>query len=588
MARKVRLDFEPNEYQERIFDWIQHGSGNAVIEACAGSGKTTTCVASMKMIPKDEKCLFIAFNKSIADELNEKVRSRPNCTARTTHSLGLLMLKRNIGSDVEIDEYKYRNYLKANISSLTTAEGGKMSRKDVGKYIDRITSLIDYSRFNLAQSEREINDVAGKYSIPISFDECVVTRKCLEWGRENTSTIDYTDMIWLPVELSLKPIGLTYDWVFFDEVQDASICTTRLFLKCIKRGGRFVCVGDSHQSINMFAGSSEDAFTFVREYPNTTFFTLPISYRCPKKVVCLANTLVKEIEAREDAPDGIISRNCHVSDIREGDMVLCRSKAPLVSLYVKLLRKNINCHIKGQDIGQNLIRMLDGVSLSNLGRELEGDGVFARLYDSMFTERNRLMQTRCLDYEDATLSSYIMDMYDAINTLLVLSERISTKDELIRHISSVFSDDTKGVCLSTVHKAKGLEADNVYILCNSSMPSKLAVKDWEVQQELNIMYVAYTRARYRLGFVSESEIRATGSMQEPSDILTEMAYFERKVCSILGKEPMEIMESAELKRFKVKNMKEIGDLHEGDNSVTLDEPVPAYSEDDILSDLEAF
>lgn len=40
-----------------------------------------------------------------------------------------------------------------------------------------------------------------------------------------------------------------------------------------------------------------------------------------------------------------------------------------------------------------------------------------------------------------------------------------------------------GVCLSTVHKAKGLESENVYILCNSSMPSKLAVHDWEKQQE---------------------------------------------------------------------------------------------------------
>ena len=62
MARKVKLDFVPSKYQEAIFDWVQHGVGNAVIQAFAGASKTTTCVSAMKFIPKDQKCLFIAFN----------------------------------------------------------------------------------------------------------------------------------------------------------------------------------------------------------------------------------------------------------------------------------------------------------------------------------------------------------------------------------------------------------------------------------------------------------------------------------------------------------------------------------------------
>ena len=521
--RRVKFDFTPSEYQEKIFDWVEHGVGNAVIQARAGSGKTLTAVASMKLVPKTEKCLFIAFNKTIASELNERLKSKPNCTARTTHSLGLLMVKRNLGSDIELDEYKYRNYVKSNIAELTTTRGEIKTRQQIEDYIDSITTLIDYARFNLAQSEKEINEIAQKYSIPVSFDECVVTQKCLEWGKENFETVDYTDMIWLPVELSLKPTGLTFDWVYIDEAQDLSLCSTKLFLKCIKRGGRFVAIADDLQSINMFAGASEDAFNFMKNYPNTTLFPLPISYRCAKRIIKFANNLVPDIFARDEAPEGLIVDNCHVRDIKEGDMVLCRSKAPLVNLYVKLLRKDINCYIKGQDIGANLIRELEKIDKSDLNVDLEHDGVFVRLYDKLFTERNKLMQTRGLDYDDATLSSFIMEKYDAITTLSILGERYKTKEDLIEHIKEIFKEDSEGVCLSTVHKAKGLEANNVYIICHSCMPSKLAVHNWEKQQEQNIMYVAYTRAKNLLGFVSEKEVKPNGSLQEPNEIINELA-----------------------------------------------------------------
>ena len=586
--RKVKFDFVPSKYQEKFFDFIQHGVGNAVIEAKAGAGKTKTAISSIKLIPKDQKCLFIAFNKSIADELNERLKSRSNCIARTTHSLGFLMLRRNLGSDIEVDEYKYRKYVKNNIGKITTASEFIRTRQQVEEYIDSITMLINFSRFNLAQTEKEINEVAQKYSIPVSFDECAITQKCLEWGKEHTETIDYTDMIWLPVELSLAPMGLTYDWVYIDESQDLSICSTQLFLKCIKRGGRFVSIGDPDQSVNLFAGSSEDAFNFMKEYPNTTLFELPISYRCAKNIVTFANQLVPNMLARDEAPEGIIIRNCHVRDIKEGDMVLCRSKAPLVKLYVKLLRKNINCYIKGQDIGSNLIKKKKKIDQEDLNTDLSTDGVFVRLWDKFFTERNKLMQTRGLDFDDATLSSYMMEKYDVINTLLILAEKYKTKTDLIKHIQEIFQEDSKGVCLSTIHKSKGLEAENVYILCHSTMPSKLAVHDWEKLQEQNLMYVAYTRAKNLLGFVSEKEIKPSGIAQEPMDIINELSYIENKVCEITGKQPMERLENADLARFKLQNMTKLEDLHENDNTVELNkvEENISNNSNDLLAELE--
>ena len=66
-------EFKPSEYQKEIFDFIKHGVGNAVIDAKAGSGKTTTMVEGIKYVPKDMKAIFVAFNKSICEELEERL-----------------------------------------------------------------------------------------------------------------------------------------------------------------------------------------------------------------------------------------------------------------------------------------------------------------------------------------------------------------------------------------------------------------------------------------------------------------------------------------------------------------------------------
>ena len=118
------------------------------------------------------------------------------------------------------------------------------------------------------------------------------------------------------------------------------------------------------------------------------------------------------------------------------------------------------------------------------------------------------------------------------------------------------------------------------------MPSKLAVREWEKQQELNIMYVAYTRAKNLLGFISEKEIKPNGSLQEPTEIINELAYFEKKVCKILGKQPMEKLESIDLTRFKLQNIREIEDFHKNDNVVEIRDINDNKEKVDLLSDLE--
>lgn len=582
--------FTPSPYQEKIFDFIVHGNGNAVISAKAGSGKTSTCVTAIKLIKPKNKVMFLAFNKSIAEELSQKLKDYPNVEVRTSHGLGFAIIRKNVEGEVELDEFKYRRYVKSNISELTTIDV-TLTKNQLYNYIESICALVDFARFNLAQTAEEVKSLAVKYDVPIFFDECDVVIKVLEWGKTELNSIDYTDMVWLPVELSMTARAFQKDFIFIDECQDQSLMSIELFLKCFKRGTRFIAMGDEDQCINTFCGSSEEAFQYMKDYPKTTQFDLPICYRCPKTVVELAKTLVPDIKCREDAPKGDIIEKCWTSSLQSGDMVLCRSKAPLLKVYTKLLRKGIQCYIKGQDIGTNLKKLIEEVDIEELNTNLKSDGVFVRLYDNLFEIRNKLMESKGLDYQDATLTNYITNRYDMIKALTVLAENYTTKTELLSHIDEIFDETREGVILSTIHKAKGLEADNVYILCNSSMPSSLAKKEWEKNAEQNLIYVAYTRAKKKLGFISEEEIKPFGISQGEDKILNELSLIENLVCRILGKTPVEQKECIEIARFNLNNgFTKIENNHKDDNhkiinNATNDNDNELLSELDILLNL---
>lgn len=550
---QIMPEFVPSKYQQGIFDFIQHGNGNAVINALAGSGKTSTIVNAVKLIPSTCNALFIAFNKEIVKELEKKLEGVKNVQVKTLHSLGFLMIRRNLGTNIEIDEYKYRTFIKKNIKQLSSADFDKMTTKLIQQYTDNVIQLCDLGRYNLAQCEKDLLQVSARHDIPIIDDECDAVLNVLKWGKENTTSIDFTDMVWLPYELTLNPIGLQYDYIFIDECQDLNAAQRELFLRCFRRGTRFIAVGDKKQAIYSFAGADAKSFAKLQSLPNTTTLPLPISYRCPKKVVNLANQFVDTMECREGAPDGEIVHNVSIKDIHDGDMVLCRTKMPLIKLYMRYLRMGAKSYVRGQDIGLNLLRMVDKTEQIMLNVSLQKDGVFARLYDDLFEERNRLMIKRGMDLEDATLSNQIMNKYDSIKALEILAEGLTSARDLHDRIENVFAESADGVCLSTIHKAKGLEANNVYILCKTLMPSRLATQDWEKEQEQNLMYVAYTRAKYKLGFVSETEISPSAGMIDPSAALTELNYIENKICKLLNKTPQVIMDATEVAQYNLKN-----------------------------------
>ena len=534
--KKTAIEYEPSQYQKAIFDYIQHEKGNLVVEAAAGSGKTYTLVKALSLIPQDKRVLMTAFNKDIVKELTKKVKEFPNVEVRTLHGLGMILTTRGLRiGGMKPEGYKYTQLIYNHWQDLTKTNINKLSRNARKSFVENTKKLVDFGRFYLATTRSEMIELMTKYDIPCVADEVDVALKVMAIGGKNLDSIDYTDMIWMPHIYDLHLQECEYDFIMVDECQDLNVAERNLVLRCLKKGGRLIAVGDSNQCIYGFSGSDQDSFRAIQSIPNTVSMPLSISYRCPESVVKFAQNLVPSIEAKQGAEEGVILDCVSLDDVHDGDMVLCRNNAPLLQVYCKLLEQGKRAYIRGSDVGKNLQNIVIGTHKDYLHTNLKQDGVFIRLYEDLFNSRKAIMERYGISQEDAMKHETIQAKLDMIRALEVLGADLTTTEELTKKIEDIFpkNDKGEGIMLSTVHKAKGLEADNVFIACASLMPSKSALDEWQVQQERNLMYVAYTRAKKVLGFLNEEETPDFDNFS--SKLEAKLRQAEMMVAAILGK-----------------------------------------------------
>ena len=487
--------FKPSKFQEKIFDFVKNGKGNAVIDAVAGSGKSTTIVRALSLISSTLQILFLAFNKAIVEELKIKVGNKPNVMISTLHSLGFKSL-RNTFRRIQVDSKKYYTYLNNAIKYGGIKPEKRLEWEEQGEYRSNLLKLTDLARVNLCETVADLFEVATKHRIFLYDNELeVVMNIVLPWGKDNISVIDYTDMIWLPNVLNVRVEQ--YDFVFIDECQDLNAAQRELFLKAVKDNGRFVAVGDPRQAIYGFAGADVDSFELLKAIPNTKLLPLSVCYRCDSKIINLAKDIVPQIEVKPLANEGTVNREAKVEDIKDGDMVVSRVTAPLVALCMNFIARGVKAYVKGRDIGQNLANML-----KNTKRQYFEDTV------KIFNERlakveSKIMSKTGCSQEEAREDNIYRSMEDKITAIITIAGDLKTTDAVINRINTIFSNEGQGIVFSTVHKAKGLEAERVFILREDKFYLKHAMRTaWGREQERNLVYVAYTRAKNYLGFIT--------------------------------------------------------------------------------------
>ncbi|MEW6737420.1 MAG: 3'-5' exonuclease, partial [Acidobacteriota bacterium] len=211
----------------------------------------------------------------------------------------------------------------------------------------------------------------------------------------------------------------------------------------------------------------------------------------------LAREIVPEIEPRPGAPEGVlddIKAGKLIEQISNGDLVVCRLTAPLINLCIRLIAHRIPARVRGRDIGKQLTSIIRDIASAD-GFEWEKFGEFLEDY--------RLFRLKRLRQGEGG-ESQIESFNDRIGGIKVCyqSFRVNSVEQFNSEIEALFSDEKAGPVLSTVHRAKGLEENRVFILNPEKMPLCWPKQqDWEAKQELNLKYVALTRAKEALYFV---------------------------------------------------------------------------------------
>lgn len=466
---------EWSSYQQDIFKDVIEGKQHSVVESVAGSGKTATLIETIKRIPnKRSKVLAVAFNKKIQLELDEKI-GKSYITVKTLHSFGLQTI-RNAFRSVKIVPDKTKHII------LDLFKDNPLVPGDLF-LLEKIVYLCKASIVDAPSKIDTLMDVNDIDPIDLDRDDFIKSVvKVLSRCKVQKESVGYDDMVWFPIVFGL-PIE-KFDYVFIDEMQDFTAAQWHIAISACKPGGRIFAYGDRFQCLYAWAGVDIDAVPKTIERLDAKVFSLPVSYRCPKKVIELAQEIVPEIKPAPNAKDGEIIHLEEVDldkHVKPGDFVLSRANAPLIRLCLSFLRKGIKANIQGRDLGDTLLFML------KKSKKKTTEAFLKWLKDWRNSEVKRLQEKK-------RSVSLVYDKYECLTELCEGTKSLTDVEENIKTLFKDVSDDDK-VVFSTCHRAKGLQRPNVFVLRYTFRPE-------EGGEAANLFYVAVTRAQDRLYLVS--------------------------------------------------------------------------------------
>ena len=399
--------FELSTYQENILKNVKKTNNNLLIDAKAGSGKTSTLLLiADEILKKNKKCLFLAFNKSIVEELRTKIISN-DCDIKTLHSTGLSFLRSYLykkygkdGYELEIDndKSKIRNLVRAYFEELcyTDVVENNPDKDDTSlkEFIytlqTELIKLVDFCRFyNINYHEepqvrylmyQTCTELKDYQNIGMKDYQKVIEKTLdqIKYIFENPNTtpngkayflIDYTDMIYFPCLYGMQvPYSIReyLDYILVDESQDLSILQ-QIFLKRLNNGlSRYIFVGDKFQAIYGFAGADTKSIDNIKKNFSVKELPLNICYRCPENVIRLSQTIVPTIEWNKLRADKgevkLIEGNDFVEDLSPNDIIIGRKNKDLVLLYKKLvLDKKVSVKFKNRDLVNHIVNELTDV-----------------------------------------------------------------------------------------------------------------------------------------------------------------------------------------------------------------------------------
>lgn len=469
-----------SDEQTAIFNWFATGTGCLVVQARAGTGKTTTIKQAFNVAP-EAKMLYAVFNKKNQVEAQEKITDA-RVDVRTLHSLGYRFIKQ-VWSNAQPDDAVEMDRI------LDACPG---IPEEPAQAVERLVGFA--KNIFLAPSKTDLENLANERAIfsaeeengwtvaklaAVAFDALASAKV-----RDSQGRVSFNDMVWLPVAMNwVRPC---FDLVVVDEAQDMNMPQLEMAVRACSAGGRVCVVGDDRQAIYGFRGAAQDGMGLMKMRLNAATLGLTTTYRCPKSVVAIASEIVTDYKAADSAPEGVVDEInlCALNQsLQVGDAVLSRLNAPLVSTCLGLLRNGVPAKIEGRDIGRQLIGMVRKLKARSVPDFLKKLNIWGE------KQIKRVSVGR-------NAESKVALVRDQVECLSAIAEGANSIFDIETRLNNLFADvggNKAFVVLSSVHKAKGLEWNRVFLLSGTFRKNK-------GQEEANIYYVAVTRAKKHLTF----------------------------------------------------------------------------------------
>jgi len=470
---------------------IINSTGNIKINAVAGSGKTTTVIEYAKARPSTSKILYLAFNKSVKLEAAKKFTGKGlnNVKVETAHSPAYKHI-------VFQSNYKVRGqgYKTNEIAELLNLQGNEEKHTEyvIANHINKFIAYFCNSDKEKVQDLNyldTVTDPKAKFFVS-SFYEYIVSQSRLLLSKMDKGEIEITHDFYLK-KFQLSNPKLHYDYILFDEGQDASPAMLDVFFK---QKATKVIVGDTHQQIYgwRFAVNSLEKADFKTYHLSTSF-------RFSQDIANLAMDVLKYKKH--------INEHQIIPITGKGSSKEIKTKAVLARTNLGLLLKAIEYVTEKKKIKYIYFE-------GNINSYTYADEG-ASLYDvlNLYNNKKHLIKDKLIkamkDLDE--LEDYIEKTEDVQLAMMVeiVREYGNKIPDIIKSIKEkhVDNDDKEKaeMIFSTVHRCKGMEYDAIQLVNDFISEEKLEklkenkkaeeINATKLNEEINLLYVAVTRTK---------------------------------------------------------------------------------------------
>ncbi|MFT4152693.1 UvrD-helicase domain-containing protein [Parafilimonas sp.] len=469
---------------------ILQSTGNIKINAVAGSGKTTTIIEYAASRPAHSKILYLAFNKSVRLEAAKKFADKGlhNVKVETAHSLAYKHVVFKNGYRVRSQAYKTNE-----IAELLNLKGNgeKHAEYIIANHINKFVSYYcnsDKQRVQELNYLETIADSKAKAFVSAFYDYIAYQTRLL-LSRMDKGEIEITHDFYLK-KFQLSNPALHYDYILFDEAQDASAAMLDIFLK---QEATKVIVGDTHQQIYSWRHAVNSL-----EKADFKTYHLSISFRFSQDIANLAMKVLEYKKHLNEKPQtGITGKGAGKE--QKTKAVIARTNLGLLLKaieYVTEKRKVKHIYFEGNinsytyaDEGASLY---DVLNLYN--------GKYNLIKDKLMAAMKNIdeLESYIEKTEDVQLGMMVEIVKAYGNEIPAIIEAIKEK-----HVEGDDKENAEMI-FSTVHRCKGMEYDAIQLVNDFITEEKLeqllkdkgAMTDTaKLNEEINLLYVAVTRTR---------------------------------------------------------------------------------------------